>query len=83
MGDELSRLLASYDPLTDWPNCATPDCEWKVCTWAHPSLCGCCAKAILGDVEMIRRYDATHEHTWAWSLAHPDADNFLLPTVIS
>ena len=44
----------------DWPNCPTPDCQFKVCTWAGTGRCSPCSKAKLGEVEMQRRYNATH-----------------------
>ena len=78
MSDALDDILASYNPLADWPNCETPDCEAKVCTWAHRTKCGRCAGREIGEDEMRRRYDATHEHSMAWSDANPDDENIML-----
>lgn len=44
----------------DWPNCPTPDCQFKVCVWARTGLCAKCSDAMLGNAEMDRRYDETH-----------------------
>lgn len=50
------------DFLAAWPNCASPDCGYKVCDWAHPTLCYRCAEQILGTAEMERRYEVSHNH---------------------
>jgi hypothetical protein len=52
------------DPFPDWPNCATPDCGNKQCTWAQTGHCFPCSERIVGREEMIRRYNATHDTTW-------------------
>jgi len=44
----------------DWPNCPTPDCQFKVCVWAETGRCAKCSEAMLGKAEMDRRYAATH-----------------------
>lgn len=44
----------------DWPNCPTPDCQWKVCLWGGTGRCAACSRAMLGAVEMDRRYADTH-----------------------
>lgn len=48
--------------LSEWPNCATPDCAFKVCDWAHPSLCYRCAEQVLGPALMEKLYALTHDH---------------------
>lgn len=65
-----SCVVGGIDPtdphaLDDWPNCSIPDCENKVCTWATATLCFPHSEELIGRDEMIRRYDATHERTWA------------------
>ncbi len=50
--------------LDFWPNCITPDCEFKCCTWSETPYCHHCAKARLGEAEMIRLYNASHDITW-------------------
>lgn len=62
MADDLDRLLADYDPMPDWPNCETFDCGNKVCTWGHQTKCFPCAVQEVGYDEMVRRFDATHDH---------------------
>jgi len=48
-----------------WPNCATPDCGGKACTWATlPKLCARCCKLIVGEADMIRRWNETHDISW-------------------
>lgn len=47
--------------LDAWPNCATPNCKNKVCTWGSDSLCYPHEERIVGKAEMDRRYNATHE----------------------
>jgi hypothetical protein len=60
------------DPFPDWPNCETPDCGNKQCTWAGLPLCFPCSKRVVGPDEMIRRYNATHDMTWEQALASED-----------
>jgi len=45
----------------DWPNCPTPDCQFKVCMWAGTGLCAKCSEARIGKGEMDRRYADTHD----------------------
>ena len=45
----------------EWPNCATPDCENKCCTWSGTPFCHPCATRRVGKEEMQRRYDTTHD----------------------
>jgi hypothetical protein len=47
------------EDLLTWPNCATPDCEYKANRWAGLGLCTPCSTRVLGEVELQRRYDAT------------------------
>ena len=47
--------------LLNWPDCATPDCTAKVCTWGSESLCYPHEERLVGKKEMDRRYDLTHE----------------------
>lgn len=47
--------------MEDWENCATPDCENKVCTWAHDTLCYPCAEKVLGKPAMRAAYTRTHD----------------------
>ncbi len=54
------------DPILDaWPNCPTPDCGNKVCAWTETGVCFPCSEQIIGKAELIRRFDATHEKSWA------------------
>lgn len=48
------------DVLAAWPNCPTPDCQYKVCTWAGTGLCSPCSERLIGKAEMDRRYNETH-----------------------
>jgi hypothetical protein len=48
-----------------WLDCSIPDCPNKICTWGSESLCHPHEKAIVGEEEMIRRYNATHERPWS------------------
>ena len=48
----------------NWPNCITPDCEYKQCTWSAMEYCFTCCERQVGPQEMIRRYNATHDITW-------------------
>lgn len=50
--------------LVGWPNCTTPDCEHKQCTWSGTPFCFPCAERWLGHAEMVRLFDATHDLTW-------------------
>lgn len=48
-----------------WPNCATPDCDAKACTWSRlPTLCFPCGELLLGRAAMIAAYDETHDLSW-------------------
>jgi hypothetical protein len=47
--------------LAEWPNCSTPDCPNKACTWANVTTCYRCAEHELGAAEMERRYAETHD----------------------
>lgn len=52
--------------LDTWPNCETPDCEYKCCTWSErPDLCAKCGERVLGKHAMDRRYDETHQKSAA------------------
>jgi hypothetical protein len=51
------------DQFTDWPNCPTPDCPFKVCAWAATGLCGACSTRLLGEPEFERRYQASRRPT--------------------
>jgi hypothetical protein len=44
-----------------WPNCKVDKCGAKVCTWASNDYCYPHEKALVGEDEMMRRYDLTHE----------------------
>ena len=48
-----------FEPEPEWPNCPTPDCEWKVNAWAGLGHCSPCSKRIVGPAEMQHRYNAT------------------------
>lgn len=61
MTDDLDKLLSEYDPLADWPNCSTADCQHKVCLWASRTLCYPCSLAVYGLDEMKRRWAETHD----------------------
>jgi hypothetical protein len=54
-------------PLADWPNCATPDCQFKSCRWAGLGLCYGCSVFAIGRKEMDRRYDATRLPSGEWN----------------
>lgn len=58
-----SNELLEY-MLAGWPNCTTPDCENKQCTWSDLPYCFPCAERQIGHAEMVRRFDATHDMTW-------------------
>lgn len=60
MTDDLDRILADYDPISDWANCATPDCPNKVCTWASRTLCAPCSESVIGKEIMDQLYNETH-----------------------
>lgn len=48
-----------------WPNCQTPDCENKACTWSdRPEICFPCGERVLGRDAMIARFNATHDEPW-------------------
>lgn len=48
------------EELAAWPNCDTPDCEYKACTWAGLGLCHPCSVRCVGKAEIDRRYTTTH-----------------------
>ena len=56
------------DNLDEWPNCVTPDCQYKVCTWASDTHCFQCTKRLYGMEYMILMYNITHKHPWHESL---------------
>lgn len=58
----------------DWPNCETPDCENKQCTWARLPYCFPCSERMVGKEEMIRRFNATHDMTWEQAKAAEEAE---------
>lgn len=68
--DEMDRHFAGI------ANCETPDCEGKVCTWASTAFCAWCVEVRVGRDELTRRYDLTHERTWAES-QNDDDDNYM------
>lgn len=45
----------------EWPACPTPDCPHGICLWGDTGLCFPCSVIRVGQVEMDRRYEATHE----------------------
>ena len=49
-----------YVDLDTWANCPTPDCQWKVCTWARTGVCCPCSVALVGQAEVDRRFTETH-----------------------
>jgi hypothetical protein len=71
----MSETFDEQTLLDGWPNCTTPDCQYKACTWADVDWCFQCAVCRLGRSEVIRRYDATHERPWADTDSAP---NYLL-----
>jgi hypothetical protein len=60
----------------EWPNCTTPDCPNKQCTWSGLTLCHPCAVRAIGEGEMVQRFNATHDITWdeATRLTESDDD---------
>lgn len=52
------------DEWPEWPNCSTPDCQYKVCTWVSDKFCFKCMEKQIGKAEMICIYNATHDHKW-------------------
>lgn len=44
----------------DKPNCATADCEHKVCTWASEKYCYPCTEKRHGKAYMDEAYERTH-----------------------
>jgi hypothetical protein len=52
------------DTLEEWPNCETPDCEYKQCTWSGTPLCFPCAEREVGHSVMVALYNLTHDITW-------------------
>lgn len=59
-----SELVPSEETLAAWPNCETPDCENKCCTWSRTPFCFPCAERLIGNAELIARYNLTHDLTW-------------------
>lgn len=62
-------LVGGMDDLDTWPNCATPDCEYKCCTWSGTVYCAIHAQESIGPDELTRRYNATHERPWDFPVA--------------
>jgi len=60
--------------LAVWPNCTTPDCDNKQCTWADVPYCFPCAERRVGREEIVRRYNATHDLTWDQATALDQAE---------
>jgi hypothetical protein len=61
----LWTAAAEIDILTEWPNCETPDCFLKQCTWAGLPHCYPCCEKDLGRPRMQRIWEATHpEYVW-------------------
>lgn len=52
------------EELAEWPNCETPDCMLKQCTWAGVPLCYPCAENKLGRQHLIERWIHTHTQPW-------------------
>lgn len=51
--------------LDAWPNCATPDCGNKSCTWApRPNLCFPCNERLYGHSQMVAIFNETHDVSW-------------------
>lgn len=55
----------NHDPameelLSTWPNCASPDCPNKVCTWADDKFCYPCAERVHGKPYMREAFTKTH-----------------------
>lgn len=63
-GDAETCACWGADDFPEWPNCITPDCGNKQCTWANLPHCFPCAERAIGHAELIRRYDAAHDLTW-------------------
>lgn len=59
--------------LDAWPNCETPDCQYKVCLWAGTGRCAPCSLRALGADEMIRLWNAAHP-TDPWDSPYPPGD---------
>lgn len=57
--------------LRQWPNCPTPDCEYKVCTWARTGLCHPCSVRRLGKAQMDELYEQTHPSPVGAETPHP------------
>jgi hypothetical protein len=69
MSETSDRPKVEFDRenLSHWPNCATPDCEYKTCTWSPwPTRCFKCGERLLGRERMIEAYNATHGGDGAW-----------------
>lgn len=56
----LKAIIAVPLSLEEWPNCETPDCEYKVCLWARTNLCARCSQRVLGLDEFFRRFVIAH-----------------------
>lgn len=69
--DELAEFnQEKYDYILaqiKWKNCAEPKCPYKICTWASETLCWEHETKLVGEVEMKRRYDLTHEHPHSYT----------------
>lgn len=46
--------------LIEWPNCTTPDCEFKKCMWSGTDLCYNCFRDKVGIRAVMQRYSDTH-----------------------
>jgi hypothetical protein len=60
----MDDVMPTREQLDAWPNCATPDCDAKACTWSYLDLCFPCGERRLGKAAMIAAYDETHDLTW-------------------
>ena len=49
---------------TEKKRCQARGCNGTVCLWANESLCFKCFKALVGEEEMKRRWNQTHETPW-------------------
>ncbi len=58
------HYLTGCEHFPRWPDCSTPECPSKVCTWGSADKCYICEEQIVGKKEMRRRYDITHERPW-------------------